>query len=159
VIGGVAMIARVRVRPTMDVDVVLSIEPSELPQLLAAAKDAGFEHEDDPQSRAIMEAGLVRLTLGPREAARGGVDLIFSDSPFLERVIARATIVDLGAVKLPVATVEDLLLLKLEANRPVDLDDALAIKDAHEGTMDRAYLDARAAELGLGRALESLLAE
>ena len=42
---------------------------------------------------------------------------------------------------------EDLVLLKLDANRPVDIDDILSIKDAFGATLDYAYLDSWADQL------------
>lgn len=62
-----------------------------------------------------------------------------------------------GHATVSVATVEDLLLLKLDANRPIDLDDAIAIKDAFEETLDRRYLAEQGDVLDLRRALENLL--
>jgi len=156
VIGGVAMIARARVRVTQDVDIVLAVGPEDVADVLRAAAAAGLEHDDDPTSRELFEAGLMRLFVGPKGGG-ASADLIFADSPFLERVMTRATTVDLGIVALRVATVEDLLLLKLEANRPIDLDDAIALKDVHGGSLDREYVDARAGELGLTRAVAALL--
>jgi hypothetical protein len=155
VIGGVAMIARARVRPTQDVDVVLAVGPEDLPSLLLAAEDAGFRYEDDARSRELFEAGLVHLSLGQGGAA--AADIIFADSPFLERVMDRATPVSLAGTTLRVATVEDLFLLKLDANRPIDIDDAIALKDAHGARWDRGYIDEQSRELGLSAAVESLL--
>ncbi len=55
---------------------------------------------------------------------------------------------------LPVASVEDLLLLKLEANRPQDIDDILSIKDGCSEALDWAYVRAEAARLSLSEVLE-----
>lgn len=64
------------------------------------------------------EGGLARL----QSAGHGGfdLDLMFVDSAFLESVVARATPVAIGGATLPVASVEDLLVMKLEAERPQD---------------------------------------
>lgn len=64
-------------------------------------------------------------------------------------LLQRANRVHLHGIDLPVATVEDLLLLKLEANRHIDLDDAIAIKDAFGEALDRAYIDRWAKTLGI----------
>jgi predicted nucleotidyltransferase len=89
-----------------------------------------------------------------RRGADGHVDLIFVDSTFLDDVVRRATPIDLGVVTLPVATTEDLLLLKLEAHRTEDLDDILAIKDACAEQLDMTYVRAQAGRLGLLERLE-----
>ena len=60
---------------------------------------------------------------------------------------------------LRVATPEDLLLMKLDANRPVDVDDSIAIKDAYLGRLDLSYLRSQADRLGadVRRRLDLLL--
>ncbi len=83
-----------------------------------------------------------------------GIDIIAADSSFLREVIARAVPVELAGVLLPCATLEDLILLELEANRPIDIDDVLAIKDAHGQALDSAYLLEQATRLELGDRLE-----
>ena len=84
------------------------------------------------------------------DGPEAGVDLLIADDPFLQQVALRATPVSFSGVLLPVAAPEDLLLLKLAAARPIDLDDALAIKDALGDTLDRAYLSAEGARQGIG---------
>jgi hypothetical protein len=42
----------------------------------------------------------------------------------------------------------DLLVMKLEANRPIDLDDVIAIKDAFGDRLDLAYVRAQADRRG-----------
>lgn len=155
-IGGAAMVLRVRARPTLDVDLVVTAEGADVDLVLDRAREVGFTLDSDPQTRSLAEEGLVQLD-GPVGRESFGADLIFVDSPFLARVVARATPVSVGTFTLPVATLEDLLLLKLEAGRGIDLDDAIAIKDAFEETLDRAYLAEQADTLGLRGALENLL--
>ncbi len=153
IVGGAAMVLRVRPRPTFDVDLVVDTTKADLDRVLSVAATVGLTLLDDPHARELAEEGLVQLD-GPDESL--GADLIFVDGPFLARVVARATPVE-GPFPVPVATVEDLLLLKLEAGRPVDLDDAIAIKDAFEATLDRRYLAEEGDRLGIREKLESLL--
>ena len=44
--------------------------------------------------------------------------------------------------------------MKLEADRPVDIDDVLAIKDARPNQLDMHYLRSQADQLGLRRKLD-----
>jgi hypothetical protein len=157
VIGGAAMVLRVRARPTRDVDIVMTAGREDLEALLKLARDASWTYADDQQTRELAEEGLVQLYRPGDRRLSFSVDLIFVDGPFLERVVARATQVSVGSTTLPVATVEDLLLLKLEAGRGIDLDDAIAIKDAFEKTLDRAYLEEQARALGVQGSLDNLL--
>ncbi len=155
VVGGMAMVLRVQARLTQDVDVVLLFPISRAREVAERARSHQFTF-DEADFSAFGEAGLVRLW-GPGEPRELGADLIFVDSRFLERVVERATPVPLPPSPVPVATVEDLLLLKLEANRPRDLDDAIAIKDVHGATLDRGYLKAQGEALDLTARLEALL--
>lgn len=156
VIGGAAMVLRARPRPTFDVDLVVSATQTDLARILDVAESHGFTLIDDPSARELAEEGLVQLDGPGGSSASLGADLIFVDSPFLERVVGRATVVE-GPFTVPIATPEDLLLLKLEAGRPIDLDDAIALKDVYETVFDREYLREQGDLLGLRTKLESLL--
>ena len=153
-VGGAAISARVRPRFTDDLDLAVALPEERLEELLAAAARHGFRFEETDRELAV--AGLVRL----RSSGATGpdVDLLLAGDPFLARTIARATPLPLGPCTLPVATLEDLLLMKLEANRPVDLDDALAIKDAAGPALDRAYVAAQAESLGIAERVAAFLA-
>lgn len=143
-VGGAAIVARVRPRMTDDLDFIVAWEPAALDALLAIAGRHGLTLE--PSAMELAAEGLVRLRGGDDDPP---LDLIRADSPFLAQVISRASPVGGGLPPVPVASLEDLVLLKLEAERPIDIDDVLAIKDAHEGRLDRGYLDAEARRLGL----------
>ena len=145
-IGGMAFGLRVRPRHTDDLDVVLSYGPTDVEALLHAAKHCGYDTER--VDRELAEAGILRLG-APTSVGGLGVDLIAIDSPFLESLTQRATSLEVGGVSVPVATLEDLVLLKLDAHRPKDIDDVLAIKDVAADQLDRAYLERWAKELGV----------
>lgn len=148
IIGGIAMVARVRPRFTLDVDLVLVVPAGEVRALLALAHDHGWI--DEPAETAtLLEGGLLRLFRAAPRDEDPRLDVLFVDGEFLAEVVRRATPLDLGVATLPVATVEDLLLLKLEAHRPQDIDDLLAIKDGCGARLDWRYVRARAAALGL----------
>jgi len=152
IIGGIAITARVRPRLTDDIDLIITVPAGSLEALLSVARSHGFVEEDGPLARELAEAGLLRLW-SSQDVDRFGVDLIFVDSEQLERAAQRATTVDMGFCQLPVASLEDLLLLKLEANRPQDIDDILAIKHAHLEALDMDYVRAGAERLGLAALL------
>ena len=157
-IGGVAVIARVFVRATKDVDLLVSCPVSEARTLLDVAARHGYEWEeaDIPD---FLEAGLLRMWGPPSRREGLGLDVLLTDSPFNEDVVRRATVVEVMGTDVAVATPEDLLLMKVEANRPIDLDDAIAIKDAFAERLDLVYLRAQADRLGedVRRRLDVLL--
>jgi len=154
IVGGVAVIARAQARVTFDVDVAITVPRGREGELLAAAEEHGFSYDAD-ETRHLIDGGLVRLAIpggGP------GADLMFVDGPFLEELVARATPVAFGALSLPVATTEDLLLMKLESHRPRDIDDAFALLLAGGPALDRDALARRAQALGIGERFANLLA-
>ena len=154
-IGGLAIAARVRVRVTKDADVAIAVPPGTESELLRLATSTGFTY-DPVETGKFMPGGLVRLWL-PSEGKVLGLDLLFANEPFFEEVVRRATTLKFWDVELTVATVEDLLLMKLDANRPNDWDDAIAIKDAHGPTLDRAYIDRQAEYLDVKARVVALL--
>lgn len=147
-IGGLAIIARVKARTTDDLDVVIAASASDIPRLLDAARDCGYRYEEK-HVQDFAEMGLMRFQ-SPHGAQSGyGLDVILADNEYLQQVVERATPVTLAGSDLPVATLEDLVLLKLDANRPLDIDDVLSIKDAFGASLDFAYLEKWADRLRL----------
>lgn len=146
VIGGLAIIARVKPRTTDDLDIVVAATAADVPRLLEAARGCGYRWKEGDVPDFI-EMGLMRLESAAGKENGYGLDIIFADGEMLARVVERATPVSFGGLMLPVATLEDLVLLKLDANRPVDIDDVLSIKDAFGATLDFAYLQRCADEL------------
>lgn len=139
-VGGLAVGARVGVPNAAAAELVI-VAPPPASNLLDHATASGYAY-DAGDLEEWLAGGLVRLR-GPE----GDVDLIIADDPFLAELVHRATPAAVGEVSLPVATAEDLLLLELTSGSAVDLDDALAIKDALAPTLDRDYLGAQGARL------------
>lgn len=159
-VGGLAMVLRARPRFTRDADLIITVSEGSSGALLEAARRHGFAYDED-ETRTFVEGGLVRLwsaeAPGASRQESVGVDLLFANDPLSESVVARAEVLEFDAIRLPVATPEDLLLMKLDANRPTDLDDAIALKEAFGESLDRAYIDHWAAQLGLTNRVEALL--
>jgi hypothetical protein len=144
-IGGAAMVARAFVRATQDFDVVVSASAWDVDRLLEAGTAAGYAAT--AVDRELAEAGILRWS---DSTPRGmSIDLLLADTPHLEEVVRRGSSVDVPGLTVPVATLEDLVLLKLEALRPRDIDDVLAIKDVAAEQLDRDYLERWAKELGV----------
>ena len=157
-IGGVAVIARVFVRATKDVDFLVSCPASDARSLLEVAGRHGYGW-DEADVQDFLDAGLLRMWGPPSRGEGLGLDVLLTASALDEATVRRATPVVVLGTEVPVATAEDLLLMKLEANRPVDLDDVIAIKDAFADRLDFAYLRAEADRLGddVRRRLDALL--
>lgn len=156
VVGGAAIIARVQPRFTDDLDLAITVSPTDHQRLLTLARAHGYDF-DPKETRDFIEGGLVRLWGPPSKEAGIGLDLLFTVDPLTRSVVQRATPMQIFDVWLPVASPEDLLLMKLEANRGVDVDDAIGIKTVFASSLDREYLNDWADKLGIRARLDALL--
>ncbi len=68
------------------------------------------------------------------------VDCIFSTTEYERRAIGRAQLIPPGGESVPVATAEDLLVHKLFAGRPRDLEDAERVVRRKGAMLDWEYL-------------------
>lgn len=115
--------------------------------MIALARSEGYEVGSTPEAD-LREMGLLRMW-GPPGRPNGTVaDLIVANEPYLDAVLARATPAKFGSTSLQMATLEDLVLLKLDADRPRDIEDVLSIKDAFGDTLDHEYLRRQADAIG-----------
>jgi len=74
------------------------------------------------------------------------VDFIFSTTPYERQAIARAVRVDVGGEPVPFASAEDLIIHKLFAARPRDLEDAVGVVRRGGDRLDWRYIDQWVAE-------------
>src|SRR6185437_9791873 len=64
------------------------------------------------------------------------VDIVLGGPGIEESFLARAKVLDLEGVRVPVARAEDVVVMKLLAGRPKDVDDVVAILTAHPDDLD-----------------------
>jgi predicted nucleotidyltransferase len=145
-IGGQAVLLHGRPRFTEDVDVTLAAGPAALPLVRAACEALDLSPlAEDPDAFARRTFVLpVRQT-----ASRIRVDFIFSTTDYEAQAVARATRVLLAGAQVPFATAEDLLIHKLFAGRPRDIEDAEGIVRRRGAQLDWTYLERWAAEFAL----------
>jgi hypothetical protein len=126
-IGGRAVAARGFPRMTLDYDLLTS-EPRVLERDIwrpleqaGATADPRKGDYDDPI------AGVVHLSF------TGGaeVDVILARWKWELQIIQRAEPLDVGGVTVPVPRTSDLILLKLAAGGPIDLQDAMALVETN----------------------------
>jgi len=133
VVGGVAVVLQGHPRFTADLDLVVALDPDNAAAAVSAlaqlgyrprAPVAGAEFADAEVRRGwIEEKGLTVFSLWSPEHAATEIDL-FVREPFpFDEAWARATVVHLGDVAVPVAAIADLIDMKSAAGRPKDLDD------------------------------------
>ena len=160
VIGGQAVLLYGEPRLTLDVDLTLGVAPDRLADVLGVVERAALRPLVDPEP-------FVRdtLVLPCADAATGvRVDVVFSMPGYERTAIARARDVDVGGAAVRFASAEDLVVHKLIASRPRDVEDVRGVL-LRQPDLDAAYvrrwLSEFDAALGLTTAatLDRLLAE
>jgi hypothetical protein len=155
-IGGQAVLLHGEPRLTQDVDVTVGVGPDRVPDLLAVCEALGLQPlPDDPG--AFARETFVLPAADPATGVR--VDLIFSTTPYEAQAIERAVRVNVGSRDVPFATAEDLLLHKLFAGRPRDLEDAAGVVRRKGPELDWEYLARWAREFAVIPGREDLPAQ
>jgi hypothetical protein len=155
-IGGQAVLLHGEPRLTQDVDVTMGVGPDRVPDLLAVCEALGLQPlPDNPD--AFARETFVLPAADPATGVR--VDLIFSTTPYEAQAIDRAVLVNVGSREVPFATAEDLLLHKLFAGRPRDLEDAAGVVRRKGPDLDWEYLAHWAREFAVIPGREDLPAQ
>jgi predicted nucleotidyltransferase len=144
-IGGLAASLRGEPRVTADVDLVIAADMDRALQLVAVLEDSKFEPLFDHVEEVVQKAFILPL----RHRTTGvKVDLAIGLSGFERNLIQRAADIEVDGLKVPVATAEDLLIMKALAARPRDDQDALGLIVAQGETLDWDYCLKTAKQLG-----------
>ena len=150
-IGGLAVGMRGEPRFTADVDVVVGLELDDALQLVERLPASPFQ----PLFPDVSEVVRTSFILPLRHLATGvRVDVAIGLSGFERQLLARADEVSLAGFTVPVATSEDLILMKLLASRPRDTDDAEKLAQKQGLNLDWIYLITTARQLDEALALD-----
>jgi hypothetical protein len=155
-IGGQAVLLHGEPRLTQDVDVTIGVGPDQIRDLLDVCAALRLQPlPEDPG--AFARETFVLPAADPETGLR--LDLIFSTTPYETQAIARAVLVDVGSREVPFATAEDLILHKLFAGRPRDLEDAAGVVRRKGAEVDWEYLARWAREFAVIPGREDLPAQ
>ncbi len=133
-------------RATLDIDVTVRVDPGETGEVVSALCGQFAAATSDPN-------GFVGLThvLPVTTSQDVRADIVFATLPAERELIDRACSREVAGTRIRVASVEDLILMKLISERERDADDARRLLKRFGRSLDRAYLQPRAA--GLAEAL------
>jgi hypothetical protein len=142
-IGGQAVLLHGRPRLTEDIDVTVGAGPEAWTRVREVCDELGLTPLPNDLERFVRET----FVLPARHGETGiRVDFIFSTTPYERQAIARAVRETLGGVAVPFATAEDLILHKLFAGRPRDLEDVAGVVRRKGSELDWVYLERWARE-------------
>jgi hypothetical protein len=142
VIGGQAVQLYGEPRMTRDIDLTLGLGSEGLDRVLAVCTRCALKPLPARPEEFTRET-MVLPALEERTGIR--VDFVFSITDYERQAIRRGRPVEVGGAQVRFAAVEDVLVHKLVAARPRDLDDARSIVVKNPG-LDRGYVERWLAE-------------
>lgn len=127
IIGGVAVSLLARPRFTRDVDALVWLDEGKWEGFIGSGAGFGFI----PRLKdALAFARKARMLLLNHAPTGMDVDITFGALPFEQEVIKRKMLFEEKSFSIPLATPEDLIIMKAVSHRPVDLIDIESLLDA-----------------------------
>ena len=144
IIGGQAVLVHGEPRLTRDIDVTLGIDVDRLHELLAIVTSAGWSVLTQSPDEFARQTRVL-----PCEAPESGVriDFIFSDSAYEREAMTRPTRLTVGCAEVRFASPEDLIIHKVVAGRPRDIEDVRSVM-LKNPQLDAAYIRRWLGQLG-----------
>ncbi|MDA0832616.1 MAG: hypothetical protein O2955_18995 [Planctomycetota bacterium] len=160
VIEGIAVRAYGIPRPTYDVDFILSVSREGFSDVFDAIEEQEFSVPEVYRTGRVdqvAEMPLVKIRFYLKD--RGvDADIFLAETPFQQEILTRRQRAETMDGTLWLASPEDIVLLKLLANRTRDRSDVQDILFT-QGQLDDAYMKKWAAEPGVLPLLEKTLAD
>jgi hypothetical protein len=113
-----------RPRLTADVDVTVRLDPEDPDALVRALERHGFRLRVSPADDFVRRTRVLPFVFTPNGLP---VDVVLAGPGIEELFLARAVPVRLGSVTVPVISPEDLIVTKILAGRPKDVEDVRGI--------------------------------
>lgn len=149
--GSVAAAYHGAPRGTVDIDLVIVATPPQLRLVVAACLASGLYASEEAALESLQTSGMFNVI----DAASGWkVDLIYrKDRPFSHAEFARRLPAVLDGVTIAVATLEDVILSKLEwahlGGSRRQLEDVATLLRVRRDELDRAYVGRWVSALGV----------
>ncbi|WP_438002495.1 nucleotidyltransferase [Sorangium sp. So ce296] len=160
VFGAQAAVAYGRPRMTADVDVTVDLAHTSTLALVDDLSRAGFDLRIHLGEDFLRDARLLPLVHRPTCMP---IDVVIAASSLHVEFLARRRVIDLGGVRVPMISPEDLVVTKVLAGRPKDLEDVRGVLiEQRDLDLDRirdllGELEAALGEDRLLRRLERLI--
>ena len=119
-------------RMTADVDVTVEGDPDD-PALVDALLSAGFDSRVEQIRDFVRDTRVAPLV---HIESRIPLDVVFAGPGLEEEFLQRVTRVRIGRSRVPVISPEDLVITKILAGRPKDIDDVRGVLSERAETLD-----------------------
>jgi hypothetical protein len=137
VIGGQAVLVYGEPRFTKDIDITLGAGIDRLEEVLKLV-DSNHWKVLAPQPAEFVQKTMVLPCLDPESGVR--LDLVFSFSPYERQAMGRIRRIKFLDQEVCFASPEDLIIHKVVAGRPRDLEDVRVVQ-LKNPELDRAYIE------------------
>ncbi len=142
--GAQATVLWGRPRLTADVDVTVRLDLADVGQLVDVLRARGFEPRIGDIHDFVRRTRVVPFTHVPSALP---VDVVLAGPGLEERFLNRAVMVRVGDLDLPVISPEDLVITKILAGRPKDLDDVRGVLRERLDSLDVSVIRSTLTEL------------
>ncbi|MBN1897815.1 MAG: nucleotidyltransferase [Spirochaetes bacterium] len=130
-IGGISLESWGLSRATYDIDFLIIVENHQL-QIL---KDKLKKNKFEPIKTSGLEKWMLRFLFNGIQ-----IDILMAMDDLTKNALKRRVLKECIGIKTYIASVEDLILLKLRLSRPRDIDDVISLINFNKNTIDREYL-------------------
>ncbi len=147
IVGGLAVTLHGYQRLTLDIDVVLAMNPGNLQRFIETAKSAGLkpiipvpiEALADPAQLDLWhrEKGMLAFALRGADLSSSVIDILVRPEISFERLRKDAVLVPVGALTLPIASIDHLIEMKSGTGRSkdtIDIEELTKIKEQDRGS-------------------------
>jgi hypothetical protein len=145
IFGAQAAIIHGAARVTADIDVTVDVAEKSTTQLVQAVVACGFTlRVEDDDDELIARTRVLPMV---HEATSLPVDLVLAGPGLEELFFQRAERVEIGGHRFPVASAEDVVVMKILSGRSRDIEDVEAIMAAKGTTLDFPHIEGLLATL------------
>ncbi len=136
-IGGYAMILYGVQRMTQDIDITVLVELEDIEKVGNIFLDNGFSPRKEHPIQFFQRYFVLPSTYLATDVM---VDIAAGVSNFDKTVVQRSCVTKYSNLEIPVASVEDMIIYKVLANRKIDQYDVEFLFKFHSESIDKIYL-------------------